>query len=411
MLPSSRPIRLLAIAIAVLFALLPTGAFARSARHHGPVAHAAKAHKRARCHAKTRKHGKRVSHCAKAHKSSHKRAHASRARRHKTLVAPISSPTPPTSAPGNPGDPGDPTGPVTAPALTITGTTYYVSASGSDSNSGTSPGSAWQTVKRVNRASLRPGDGVLFEGGATFSDETLMPSVSGASGSPVIFSSYGSGNALLPQGEWFRGHSHLAFAHLTTSGGGFQGTGEDITVEWCTFVNDALAINAAGSNSNWTIDDNTIEHTGNSGMLLEGENFTVSGNTIGNTGLDDSISYGKHGIYLKVSNATVTNNTITNSSADGISVRYRNSTIVKNYIQGGEVGIAWFQYDPTPGTSRWLENTIVGTSEAGFYVSPSDIGGSTRESFVIERNTIEPGGGVLMNLHETTGTYTVQENS
>ncbi|MGH2870529.1 MAG: hypothetical protein ACRDNK_23540, partial [Solirubrobacteraceae bacterium] len=49
---------------------------------------------------------------------------------------------------------------VPAPAAPVSGRTFYVSVSGSDSNSGTSPGQAWQTVGRVNRASLAPGDGV-----------------------------------------------------------------------------------------------------------------------------------------------------------------------------------------------------------------------------------------------------------
>lgn len=297
--------------------------------------------------------------------------------------------------------------------LAITGTTYYVSSLGSDANSGTSPSSAWRTVKRVNEASLAPGDGVLFEGGATFSDEALMPNASGATGSPIVFGSYGEGNATLLLGVWFRGQNHLAFEHLTIEGeGNLQGTGEDVTVEWCSIGNDGLAINATGSNSDWTIDDNTIDHTGNSGMLLEGENFIVSGNTITNTGLDSSIPYGKHGIYLKASNSTVTDNTITNFSADGISVRYRNSVLIGNHISNGEIGIAWFQYDPVAGTSHWTGNTISGTTEAGIYVSPSDdVGGNTRESFVIEHNTIQPAAGVYMNLHPTTGTYTTLENT
>ncbi len=327
-----------------------------------------------------------------------------------------STPTTPTSPSGATGETASPAGEapapsVEAPALTITHTTFYVSPTGSDSNSGTSPGSAWRTVKRVNEATLAPGDGVLFEGGATYSDETLMPDASGATGSPIVFGSYGKGDATLPQGVWFRGENDLAFEHLNINPeGGFQGTGDDITVEWCSISNDSLAINAAGSNANWTIDDNTINHTGNSGMLLEGENFTVSGNTITNTGLDPSIPYGKHGIYLKVSNATVANNTITNFSADGISVRYRNSTLTGNHISDGPIGIAWFQYDPAAGTSHWTENTINNTTTAGVYVSPSDIGGETRESFVIEHNTVQPTSGVEMNLSPTTGTYTVQEN-
>jgi hypothetical protein len=412
MLPSSTLTGLAAVAIAALLAV-PASALAQSTSNRNPVAHAAtahrhatKAHRSARCRVK---HHKR--HCVKAHKASRKRAHASRARKHTNPPAP--APKPPTQAPA----PSNPAGPVQAPVLTITGTAYYVSASGSDSNSGTSPSSAWRTVQRVDRASLQPGDGVLFEGGATFSDEVLMPGASGASGSPIIFESYGQGNAALPRGVWFRGHNHLAFEHLTIGPEGeLQGTGEDVTIEWCTIGNDSLAINAAAgssnsNNTNWTIDDNTIDHTGNSGMLLEGENFTVTGNTITNTGLDASIPYGKHGIYLKVANATVTDNAIANFSEDGISVRYRNSTVADNYISGGPIGIAWFQYDSIAGTSHWTGNTIVETTAAGFYVSPSDIGGSTRESFAIENNTIQPAGGVFMNLKPTTGSYTVQNNT
>ena len=294
--------------------------------------------------------------------------------------------------------------------LTITGKTYYVSPSGSDSNSGTSPSSPWRTVKQVNEATLAPGDGVLFEGGATFPDETLMPSASGAAGSPIIFGSYGQGNATLPKGVWFRGHNYLAFEHLTIGPeGNLQGTGNGVVFEWCAVGNDGTGINAMGSN--WTIDNNTVDHTGNSGMLLEGDSFTISGNVITNTGLDSSIPYGKHGIYLKVSNAIVTNNTITNFSADGISVRYPNSVLAENRISEGAIGIAWFQMQPVAGTSHWTGNTIATTTDAGIYISSPGIGAETPESFVIEHNTIHPSAGVLMNLHPSNGTYTVQENT
>jgi hypothetical protein len=329
------------------------------------------------------------------------------------------SPTPPgapeTPASPSPNAPGEAVAEVPAgeaPLLSITGTTYYVSPTGSDSNSGTSPSSAWRTVKRVNGARLSPGDGVLFEGGATFSDDVLMPEASGAAGAPIVFGSYGQGEASLPLGVWFKGDDYLAFEHLTITGpeSYLQGTGEGITVEWCSIGEDSLPLNAMGSQ--WTIDDNTINDAGNSGMLLEGEDFTVSHNTITNTGLDAAIPYGKHGIYLKVANATVTDNTITNFSADGISARYRNSVIEGNQISGGPIGIAWFQYDSIPGTSYWIGNTITDTTAAGIYVSPSDeVGGDTRESFLIEHDTIEPSAGVFMNLEPTTGTYTTFENT
>lgn len=301
----------------------------------------------------------------------------------------------------------------TAPVLTITGTTYYVSAHGSDRNSGTSPAEAWLSVKRVNEAKLAPGDAVLFEGGASFSDETLMPSNSGGAGEPIVFGSYGTGNATLPQGVWFKDVNYLAFDGLNIGPeGNLQGTGNGIIVEHCAIGNDSLAINATGNNSEWAIVDNTINNTGNSGMLLEGEHFTVSGNTITNTGLNTSIPYGKHGIYLKVADATVTDNTISNFSADGISVRYRNSTVVGNHISDGPIGIAWFQADTIAGKSYWAYNVITDTTEAGIYVSSSsNVDEQTIESFTIEHNTIQPASGVFMNLHEIAGTYTVAENS
>src|SRR5689334_5234593 len=48
-------------------------------------------------------------------------------------------------------------------------TTYYVSPTGSDSNAGTSPASAFQSIAKVNALDLEPGDQVLFQGGQTFS--------------------------------------------------------------------------------------------------------------------------------------------------------------------------------------------------------------------------------------------------
>jgi hypothetical protein len=300
----------------------------------------------------------------------------------------------------------------------ITGTTYYVSPDGSDANSGTSPEQAWKTIARANQAALKPGDGVLFEGGATFSDNTLMPNASGTAGAPIVFGSYGNGQATIATGVWFIGDDYLTFDDLALGPqSGLQG-GRDadtpanhITVQRCTIdlggaANPRVGIYSYGDD--WTIEDNTIEDIGNSGMLLNGDSYTISGNTIDNTGLDAGISYGKHGIYLRVSNALVTGNTITHFSADGISPRFRSSTISGNYIAFGAIGIGFFQYDTVPGTSHWTGNTIVHTSDAGVYVNNDD--GNLMESFVISGNTIQTAGTPL-NLSHGSGTYTLAGNT
>jgi hypothetical protein len=317
--------------------------------------------------------------------------------------------------------------PIAIPAPT--GTVYYVSPRGSDAASGTNPAEAWQTVEQVNRASLHPGDEVLFEGGATFSDDALMPgwgeNTSGTSAAPIGFGSYGQGHATITQGVWFKSDNNLAFQDLTlgadsgVTGAGFQGYGEGITILHTTIEHASLGINAEGAN--WTIADNTINETGDSGMLLGytagapgepagGNNFLVTGNTVTNTGLNAAITYGTHGIYDKVTNSTITDNTISHFNDDGISVRYRDSTISQNHLSYGAVGLAWFQYDTTAGMSRWTDNSISHVSAAGIFVCGIKEGClRALESFQISGGAITDYGASEMNLQPTSGTYSVAQ--
>jgi len=101
-------------------------------------------------------------------------------------VTPASSPTPSASA--SAGQTPSPT-PTPAPGAKA----YYVDPSGNDSKSGTSPGSAWQTVARVNSANLRAGDVVYFKAGGEWR-ETLIPNASGSRGAPIVFTAYGNGS-------------------------------------------------------------------------------------------------------------------------------------------------------------------------------------------------------------------------
>jgi hypothetical protein len=253
--------------------------------------------------------------------------------------------------------------------------------------------------------------------------------LSGSSAQRIVFGSYGTGQATLSRGIWFINDSYLTFDDLAVGtqqgfGGGHPDSfANNITIQRCTIAlapgNSSVGVVAYGSH--WTIADNTVENTGDSGLLLTGDGYSISGNTIANTGVDPAITYGAHGIYLKASNAQVIGNTITNFQNDGISVRYRNSVVSGNTITDGEIGIAWFQYDPAAGTSQWTGNRITGLTVAGIYVSPSDIAGNTRESFVITGNQIAKPTGAsaaaemaagweAMNLHPTTGVYTVADN-
>jgi hypothetical protein len=81
-------------------------------------------------------------------------------------------------------------------------TTYYVDAAGGDdSNTGTSAGSAWATIERVNALDLEPGDRLLFNGGQIFiGNLELGIEDAGTAISPITLGSYGEGRATINAG-------------------------------------------------------------------------------------------------------------------------------------------------------------------------------------------------------------------
>jgi len=80
--------------------------------------------------------------------------------------------------------------------------TYYVDGVGGlDSNNGLTPGTAWQTIAKVNGFTWTvQGTNVLFAGGQSFSG-TVTPSNGLASATPLIIGSYGTGNATIAGGS------------------------------------------------------------------------------------------------------------------------------------------------------------------------------------------------------------------
>src|SRR5947209_7688114 len=263
--------------------------------------------------------------------------------------------------------------------------TYYVSPSGSDSNAGTSSSAPWRTVGHVNNAWLQPGDSVLFAGGQTFGDATLMPAQSGSSGAPITFGSFGSGQANLPQGIWFSAKSWLTFDNLKVDTGGSPGDlsaiqasssgsgSTNIAIRNSSFLHVRIGINSANTgDANWTIQNNLIQYTRDSGSIVLGHDLVFANNTILDTGQDSTITYGKHGVYAKGPSLTFTGNVIRRFSADGLSLRYRNAVVERNAISDGPIGIGWFQQDASAGTTRIDYNRITATSNSGIYISPSD---------------------------------------
>jgi hypothetical protein len=71
-------------------------------------------------------------------------------------------------------------------------TTYYISTSGSDSNSGCSTSAPWKSLAKVNATTFAAGDSILFHDGDSWTGE-LKPKGSGTSGHSIVISSYSSG--------------------------------------------------------------------------------------------------------------------------------------------------------------------------------------------------------------------------
>jgi hypothetical protein len=76
--------------------------------------------------------------------------------------------------------------------------TYYVSPAGSDTAAGTSPSTAWRTLRRARGAVLRPGDRLLLQGGHRYTGQIKIgPGEAGSPARPVVVSSYGRGRATI----------------------------------------------------------------------------------------------------------------------------------------------------------------------------------------------------------------------
>jgi hypothetical protein len=75
----------------------------------------------------------------------------------------------------------------------VWGQTYYVSPTGSDSNSGTSSSSPWQSLSNVDSTTFAPGSQILFQAGGNWYGQQLTTTSSGTPSDPITYGSYGSG--------------------------------------------------------------------------------------------------------------------------------------------------------------------------------------------------------------------------
>lgn len=89
------------------------------------------------------------------------------------------------------------------------GTTYYISSKkGNNSNPGTSSGTPWETLDKLQNVNLGPGDSVMLECGSVFNGYIHLKDVRGTADKPIRIGSYGSGNKPVincgGEGVWYQ---------------------------------------------------------------------------------------------------------------------------------------------------------------------------------------------------------------
>ena len=289
---------------------------------------------------------------------------------------------------------------------------YYVSNDGKKSNDGRTPKTP-VTLEKVLSTAIQPGDNVFFKGGEIFNG-TISTTSSGTSNAPITFKSY-EGKAKIVATEknsaiYLNNNHYLLFRNIQLSAPGgagvlLSGTGEgstDITLDELIIQDCAWdGINSANNaDARILLSNSQIMNIQGCGVTFHASDFKVINNTIKNTGLNIAPPWPMHGIYAKGPKPVIIGNIITDFQSTGVSLRYNSSHVESNRIEvfsRGERGICYFQENNIPGTTKILNNRIIGIPIHGIGIdngsTTANFGGdattsSSTESFMICGNNI-----------------------
>lgn len=288
---------------------------------------------------------------------------------------------------------------VTATSAHATCSTYYVSTSGSDSNDGCSSSTPWLSLAKVDATTFTAGNQILFQDGGSWSG-TLHPLGSGASGSPIVVSGYGSGAAPIIAGAgaaeavYLDNQSYVTIENLEiTNTASAAAVRSGIEVQ-----NDTSGILYGISIINNDIHDvlgywsssEGVQPTNSSGIAFNlNDSYTtngwngvlIQGNTLTRTdaGAIYLGSLNGTGHSILTSNVVIQNNTITDSGGNDIVCVYCASPLVQ-YNVASDSG---WRYS---GAGLW---TALSTNGVWQYNEVTDQGraGSDGEAFDIDHGT------------------------
>lgn len=284
--------------------------------------------------------------------------------------------------------------------------TYFFATSGSDSNTGTSSGSPWQTIAKANAYGTIGGDTFQWNKGDTFSGNLVLTVPTAGTqptlGLPITVTSYGSGaNPVISCGD---GHgvkcqnmSYVTVANLTITGSGVTYTGTTGplgigAVVYTTsgfgvfFVNTGATQLTGGTITNCSIGGCYV------GILVSG-NGTAAPNGKGYTGLRVTNNTVTSAVYMGIQTINWPNGPLAGSpdwTGSGVHVNpYVGYNVVfnvyGNYVSvgqpGGNCGYPYYIAHQNGGT---LERNV--GHDCGFACSPSGGGGPVGVEFVVTTN-------------------------
>ena len=286
-------------------------------------------------------------------------------------------------------------------AGTGTGTTYYVDATaGSDSNSGTSPSSPWQSLAKVDAASFQPGDTVAFQGGQTWTGGLTITS-SGTAAAPITVTSYGTGRAVIAGQDTVQAAVTLSNVH-------------DVR------VTDLEVTNGLNQSVSTTTDYRGIyvvaKDTGNMPGIVISDNYVHNIDGYGTSRIGEGgIAVGVRGDTTPTwfSNLQITGNTVADVNAYGISTF--TTWCADCDIYTAETGIPTSEVSATrqPYTNLLIADNYV-HDVAGGGITPQ-----YADNAVVEGNTVDmaashrliAGGGNVGIWWQGTNNILVQYNS
>ncbi len=185
-------------------------------------------------------------------------------------------------------------------------TTYYVSTSGSDSNSGTSASAPWASVAKVDATTFNPGDTILFQAGGVWHGQ-LIAGASGTAGNPITYGEYGSGakpifdgSDVVPEGSFtlVSGTTYTFNVSSVANAGG--------NAYW-VYENSA-GLEAAGDDSTSGTDTGSVFNNAGSFYINGSTVYVNTGSVNPNTSTTTNFSLGDRGAGTNANSSLIDSN-------------------------------------------------------------------------------------------------------